>query len=363
MNKRGSPVPDSYYLDISKYPVQRWPTTRRQFLSIRRLRLEITRLDKNWYAAFKASDKRRMRGLARLIRLNTKTIAGLGQRIVLGNLRLAAGVANKFARRLNALTLNGGLESGDLISAANVGLMVALKNFDVGKGLRFSTYATYPIKTAVIDELYRQYTTLPKAAVLAIKSLLQAEASLYVGGNFHPSDDEVLDALQVVDGRCWTQGQLDHLKTARDANFARVDPGSLVVFDDEPVDDNILREAVNDLPHHLREVIERRYYSGPEVRTFRELAPSFGTSCAWVQVLECRALEELRARIRAKIRERNQADNGRPAFYRQASPCCEFGSRQAATYPVFRTEGLRQFRRPNLSANVNGLTGLSAGIG
>ena len=57
------------------------------------------------------------------------------------NLKLVVSIAKNY--------IGYGVELGDLIQFGNEGLLVAMNKFDINKGYRFSTYATYWIRQAV----------------------------------------------------------------------------------------------------------------------------------------------------------------------------------------------------------------------
>ncbi len=63
------------------------------------------------------------------------------KKFIESNLRLVISIANKY--------VNKGLEFIDLIEEGNIGLIKAVDRFDVSKGFKFSTYATYWIRQSI----------------------------------------------------------------------------------------------------------------------------------------------------------------------------------------------------------------------
>jgi len=69
-----------------------------------------------------------------------------------GNLRFVVSVAKEFQHR--------GLSLADLINEGNVGLLKAVQHFDAAKGCRFSTYALWWIRQAILKALAQQTRTI-----------------------------------------------------------------------------------------------------------------------------------------------------------------------------------------------------------
>lgn len=72
--------------------------------------------------------------------------------LINSNLRLVVYVAKKF--------INPRIDFMDLIQEGNLGLIKAVEKFDISKGFRFSTYATYWIKQAISRAITNQSRTI-----------------------------------------------------------------------------------------------------------------------------------------------------------------------------------------------------------
>ena len=118
-------------------------------------------------------------------------------RLVVSHLRLAAKIALTYRHY--------GLPLADLISEANIGLMQAVKKFDLEKKVRLSTYAIWWIKAAINDFILRSWSLVKIGTVAAQKKLFynlgrsKAKLGIYENKALEPAVVRQIAAELVVD--------------------------------------------------------------------------------------------------------------------------------------------------------------------
>jgi len=106
------------------------------------------------------------------------------QKLITSHLRLAAKIALTYRRY--------GLPMSDVISEANLGLMQAVKKFDMNKKVRLATYAIWWIKAAINDYILRSWSLVKIGTVAAQKKLfynlskIKARLGLYENKELEP---------------------------------------------------------------------------------------------------------------------------------------------------------------------------------
>ncbi|KZD09085.1 RNA polymerase factor sigma-32 [Oceanibaculum pacificum] len=211
---------------------------------------------------------------------------------------------------------NYGLPMGDLVQEGNVGLMQAAARFEPDRDVRFSTYATWWIRSAIQDYILRNWSIVRTGTTAAQKSLffnlrrLRAKINDINAGAMTQDArlkvaTELRVSLQEVEAMEMRLGGSDQ---SLNAPIAETGDDSWQDFlpDQRPTPEMVvtglrdsvsrsrwLAEALSDLSPRERVIIERRRLVD-EGATLEELGRELGVSKERVRQLENRAMNKLR---------------------------------------------------------------------
>src|SRR5215472_8586776 len=123
--------------------------------------------------------------------------------LVEANLRLVVRLARRYLRR--------GLSLLDLIEEGNVGLLHAARKFQAGRGTRFSTYAVWWIRQAMVRALANQARVirLPVHVELLLSQCAKKQRELTQQLGRAPTTEELAEALG------WPISEVEHVESLR----------------------------------------------------------------------------------------------------------------------------------------------------
>lgn len=223
------------------------------------------------------------------------------QRMIECNLRLVVNIAKHYVNRGMALL--------DLIEEGNLGLMHALDKFDLERGFRFSTYATWWIRQNIERAIMNQSRTirLPVHIIKELNIYLRAQRHLESQGVIDPSVEDVAALLDKPVEEVRHVLSLNERMASLDAPLD-IDPG-LSIGEAIPDEQGLLPEMhfqkaeiesyvqqwLNLLNDKQRCVIERRFgLNGHDNCTLEQVAESLGITRERVRQIQMEALQHLR---------------------------------------------------------------------
>ena len=218
---------------------------------------------------------------------------------------------------------NYGLPTGDLVQEGNVGLMQAAARFEPERDVRFSTYATWWIRSAMQDYVLRNWSIVRTGTTAAQKSLFfnlrRLRAKIADVSATQMTDEErrsIAEELRVnvsdveqMEGRLAASDQSLNAHVGEDGEsewigFLRDEgpsPEEVVIgLKDSESRSLWLREAIGELSPREQTIIRRRRLV-EDGATLEELGKVLGVSKERVRQLEHRAMEKLKTSIAKRV--------------------------------------------------------------
>lgn len=238
------------------------------------------------------------------------------QKLITSHLRLAVKIALTYRRY--------GLPAADLISEANIGLMQAVKKFDINKNVRLSTYAILWIKAALNDFVLRSWSLVKIGTVAAQKKLfynlgrIKARLGIYENKELEPSvvkqiaQELVVDEKDVIEMNQRIGGDTS-LNTAAhnndDEQVEKIDlladktqniEGRLEQKQEAEVRRKILLSCLAKLNEREQYIVKNRMLTDSP-QTLEDIGAKFNISRERVRQIEKKAFEKLSSEVKAAM--------------------------------------------------------------
>lgn len=197
---------------------------------------------------------------------------------------------------------SGGPDHDDVVSIANVGLLKAVRDYDLDRDVPFAAYAKAKVRGEVLrwfrDSRYAVH--VPRTLHETFMQTRQASAHLTTTLGREPTVDEVAAELGASVEEVLEAMAVSSVERARTSQLAASLHGDMAATDQQ-LPEVELRAALTALPGRTRLVLYRRYWEGVAQR---EIGDELGVSQAHVSRIERAGLATLRDALTRRTVER-----------------------------------------------------------
>ena len=234
------------------------------------------------------------------------------KKLILSHLKLVIKIARSYS--------GYGLPVSDLVQEGNVGLMKAVKKFDVDKGVRLVSYAIFWIKAEIQEYVVRNWRLVKNATTKAQRKLffnlrsmkktlkpLSVDEIQSIANELNVKESDVKEMEYRMNGQELT---IDYSDEDSDEDSFR--PISYLedkalnpheTLDECQTENNnleSLKNAMSTLDERSASIIRERWLNDNKAKTLNDLANKFNISAERVRQIEKIALEKLKLTMSGK---------------------------------------------------------------
>lgn len=231
------------------------------------------------------------------------------KKLIESNLRLVVSVAKHY--------MGCGVNLPDLIQEGNIGLMKAVEKYDLNRGFRFSTYATWWIKQMISRAIADQNKSIrvPAHMTNLINGIKKASRELTPVLHREPTIQEIADKIGVDKKKVQEAQQyiisVSSLDVPVSGDKEEVTLESFIADDDavdpiEKCERDDMSKAINavlsTLSKREAEILSLRFgLNGNQPLTLEEVGKQYNLTKERIRQIETKALQKLRNPSRSKL--------------------------------------------------------------
>ena len=209
--------------------------------------------------------------------------------------------------------MNRNIAFSDLIQEGNLGLMKAVDKFDVDKGFKFSTYATWWIRQAITRSIADQARTIriPVHMYERINKMLRVETMLSEKYGTEVTNQQIADEMGISVEKVLDLKKVSEVPVSLYTPIGEGDNDSVLIDfvpDDRCIEDYVVNSGLHDdimqalsvLSEREQQVLMLRFGIGEErPMTLEEIGAVFNVTRERIRQIEAKALRKLRHPQRA----------------------------------------------------------------
>jgi RNA polymerase sigma-32 factor len=210
-----------------------------------------------------------------------------------------------------------GLPHSDLVQEGNIGLMKAVKKFDVDRGVRLVSYAMFWIKAEIQEYVIKNWRLVKMATTKAQRKLffnlrslrsslqpLALEEIQSIAKELNVKEDEVREMEFRFNGQEMSidysnnDSEDDHFRPISYLKDSALLPSEKIEkLEVESNNTKNLKNALMKLDKRSREIVESRWLKDDKTDTLHELAKKYKVSAERIRQIEQNAMKKIKALI------------------------------------------------------------------